>query len=237
MKRSIVMLWLVIAIPIAIADDAPAQLQASDVSAKAQEFLLAAARADYPGADVRVTVNALDARLRFPGCDHLQLTPHGQRGYGRMSVTLRCDAPRAWAASVTASVEVWRPVVVAVHGLPSGSTIQADDIALEPRDLADVRDQFIGELERVVGWTTRRPIGPGTVLSARALVAPITVSKGDQVNIRSGQGPVVVTMHGTALDNGMSGEQIAVRNLQSERIIKAWVVAPGLVSAGPQQPR
>jgi len=236
MKLSIVFLWLVIGSEIAVAADAPAQLEASDISAKVHTFLLAAARTEYPNADVRVSVNPLDSRLRFPVCDNLLLTSHGQSGYGRMSVTLRCDAPRAWAASVTAVVEVWRPVVVALHGLPSGSTINADDIALEPRDLADVRDQFIDAPERAIGWTTRRPIGPGTVLSARTLVAPITVSKGDQVNIRSGQGMVVVTMQGTALANGMPGEQIAVRNLQSQRIVKAWVVAPGLVSAGPRQP-
>jgi flagella basal body P-ring formation protein FlgA len=236
MKRSIVLLWVVVAIQVAVADDAPAELDASDVGAKVHTFLLSAARAEYPNADVRVSVNPLDSRLRFPVCDKLLLTPHGQSSYGRMSVTLRCDAPRTWAASVTAVVEVWRPVVVALHGLPRGSTINADDITLEPRDLADVRDQFIDAPERAIGWTTRRPIGPGTVLSARTLVAPITVSKGDQVNIHSGQGMVVVTMHGTALADGMSGEQIAVRNLQSQRIIKAWVVAPGLVSAGPRHP-
>ena len=104
MKRFLFLLWLVIASRGAFADDAPAQLEASDISAKVQMFLLAAVRAQYPNADVRVTVNPLDSRLRFPVCDNLLLTPHGQSGYGRMSVTLRCDTPRAWAASVTAVV-------------------------------------------------------------------------------------------------------------------------------------
>ncbi len=72
------------------------------------------------------------------------------------------------------------------------------------------------------------------MLSARQLVAPIAVNKGDEVKIRSGDGPVAVSMNGTALGDGMPGEQIAVRNVQSERVIKAWVVAPGLVSTGPR---
>ena len=236
MKCCFFIVWVLTASRVMAADDVPPQLDAHDISAKVQSFLLEAAHAEHPNADVRVSVNPLDSRLRFPVCDNLRLTPHGQNVYGRVSVTLRCDTPNAWAASVTAVVEVLSPVVVALHGLPSGSTIKADDIAVEPRDLADVRDQFIDAPERAIGWTTRRPIAPGTVLSARTLVAPITVTKGDQVNIRSGQGMVVVTMQGTALTNGMPGEQIAVRNLQSQRIIKAWVVAPGLVSAGQRQP-
>jgi flagella basal body P-ring formation protein FlgA len=91
-------------------------------------------------------------------------------------------------------------------------------------------------LDRVVGWTVRRATATDTVLSARQLMAPIAVNKGDEVRIRSGGGPIAVSMNGTALGDGMPGEQIAVRNAQSDRVIKAWVVAPGLVSTGPRTP-
>jgi flagellar basal body P-ring formation protein FlgA len=212
------------------------EMDAAQLGEKVRDFLAANAANDFPKADVRVNVNALDARLRFPACDSLMLTPHGTRGYGRTSVTARCDAPQPWAASMTATIEVWRPVVVIVHALPADTVIQADDVALQPRNLADLRDQYIAEADRAVGWTTKRPVATGAVLSARQLEAPIAVNKGDEVRIRSGSGPVVVSMNGTALDKGMPGEQIAVRNVQSDRVIRAWVVGPGLVSTGPRTP-
>lgn len=238
MNRLIVALWIASACASAFAkqSSATAEMDAAQLGAKVQRFLEAEAANRFPGADARVSVNALDVRLRFPACDKLTLTPHGTRGYGRTSVTARCNTPQPWAASMTATIEIWRPVVVVVHALPAGCVIQADDIAMQPRNLADLRDQYIAESDRVVGWTTRRPVATGAVLSARQLAAPIAVNKGDEVQIRAGSGPVLVSMNGTALDKGMPGEQIAVRNVQSNRTIKAWVVGPGLVSTGPREP-
>jgi len=221
---------------IAADDQSTPELSATELLTKAQQFLTDAAAIDYPQSDVRVSVNPLDARLRFPACDKLTLTPHGARGVGRTSVTARCDQPQPWAASLTATIEVWRNVAVVIHALPGGSVIKPDDVEMQPRNLGDLHDQYIGETDRAVGWTARRAIAAGTVLSARQLVAPIAINKGDEVRIRSGAGPVAVSMNGTALNDGMPGEQIAVRNVQSDRVIRAWVVAPGLVSTAPRAP-
>ena len=234
MSRLIVVMWFVCAGATAWAES-NAELTADDVVAKVRQFLSESANRDFPKADIRIDVNALDARLRFPACAKLTMTPHGTRGYGRTSVTVRCDQPQPWAASLTASIEVWRPVVVVVHALPSGSVIQGSDIEMQPRNIGDLHDQYIAESDRVVGWTSKRPIVAGTVLSVRQLDAPIAVNKGDEVRIRSGQGLIAVSMNGTALGSGMPGEQIPVRNVQSDRVVKAWIVAPGLVSTGPPE--
>src|SRR4051794_3735417 len=225
MTRTLVaLLLLVITGPLRAQPSQP--LDAGELGRLVERMLLDSARGDAAGADVRVTVDPLDARLRFPACDDLKLQQHGARGYGRTSVTVRCDAPQPWAASMTGTVGVWRRVAVAVHALANQSVVQATDIEMQPRDLADLNGQYIDAPERVIGWTTRRALAPGTVIGVRQLVAPITVGKGDDVKIRAGQGLVAVSMTGTALAAGMTGEQIAVRNLQSSRIVKAWVVGP-----------
>lgn len=233
MNRFAAALWFAAGCAFAADGQSTSEMAAAELATLAQQFLAKSAAGDSPNADVRVSVNPLDARLRFPACDNLVLTSHGAR-VGRTSVTARCDQPQPWAASVTATVEVWRPVAVLVHALPGGTTIRADDIEMQPRNLGDLRDSYITDVNRAVGWTVRRPAAGDTVLSARQLVAPIAVNKGDEVKIRSGDGPIAVSMNGTALGDGMPGEQIAVRNVQSERVIKAWVVAPGLVSTGPR---
>ena len=236
MPRFVLALLFVLIGAVAAAEQSNADISATELLDKVRRFLADGAAIDYPNTDVRVNVNPLDPRLRFPACDKLTLTPHGTRGYGRTSVTARCEQPQPWAASMTATIEVWRPVVVVVHALPGDSVIKADDIEMQPHNLGELRDQYIGAADRAVGWTTRRPVAAGTVLSVRQLVAPIAVNKGDEVRIRSGAGAVAVSMTGTALGNGMPGEQIAVRNSQSDRVVKAWVVGPGLVSTGPREP-
>ena len=228
-----VSLALALATPALCAQPTP-ELGGEELAARTRQLLLDAARIDFPNADVRVEVDAPDARLRFPVCDDLKTTPHGTRGFGRTSVTVRCEIPQPWAAALTASIEVWKPVAIAVHALPGQTPLQASDIAMEPRNLADLRGQYIDDASRIVGWTVRRPVAPGAVLTIRQLVAPIAVNKGDAVRIQSGQGAVAVSMNGTALDNGMPGEQIAVRNVSSSRVVKAWVVEPGLVTTGPK---
>ena len=218
----------------ALAAQATPELGGDELAARMREFLIETARADYPNTDVRVDVDAPDARLRFPACDEMTMTRHGTRTIGRTSVTVRCEAPQPWAASLTAAIEVWRPVAVASHALAGQTALQASDVAMEPRNLGDLHGEYVDDASRLVGWTTRRPVAPGAVLSVRQFVAPIAVNKGDTVRIRSGQGPVAVSMNGTALDNGMPGEQIAVRNVSSAKVVRAWVVEPGLVTTGPK---
>jgi len=231
--RPFIAALLFVATPLVAAEPTP-ELAGDELAGRTRQFLAGTARLDFPNADVRVDVDAPDARLRFPVCDDLKMTPHGARGMGRTSVTVRCEAPQPWAASLTATIEIWRPVAVASHALPGGTALQTSDVAMEPRDLADLHGQYIDDASRIVGWTTRRPVAPGAVLNERQLAAPIAVNKGDAVRIRSGQGPISVSMNGTALDNGMPGEQIAVRNVSSSKVVRAWVVEPGLVTTGPK---
>ena len=51
--------------------------------------------------------------------------------------------------------------------------------------------------------------------------------KGDQVVIRAKTNAINVFMPGEALSDGVPGEQIRVRNLRSQRIVRARVVEPG----------
>lgn len=55
------------------------------------------------------------------------------------------------------------------------------------------------------------------------------VRKGDQVVITARSGTLSVRMPGEALSNGGLNEQIRVKNLNSQRVIKAQVMAPGQV--------
>jgi flagella basal body P-ring formation protein FlgA len=69
----------------------------------------------------------------------------------------------------------------------------------------------------------RKPIPPGTVISAKLLTRRHLVKKGNQVTITARNGNIAVRMSGTALEDGVRDEQIRVRNDSSQRTIKAVV--------------
>jgi flagella basal body P-ring formation protein FlgA len=61
------------------------------------------------------------------------------------------------------------------------------------------------------------------------LAAAIVVLREDSVIIEVTRGSLTIRTSGTALRSGKKGEQIPVRNDKSGRVIKAFVISPGLV--------
>jgi len=188
-----------------------------------------------PGRDVSVDVERLDPRLTFVACAELSLSTQGGP-YGRVTAIARCDRPRAWSAAIPATVSVRAPVAVLSHPLPRDARITSADVALEPRDLGTLHGDYATDVAAVTGWTAKRALDAGTVLSARYLKPAAVVARGDTVQISSARGSVAVHAAGTALGPGVAGEQISVRNLASDRIVRAWVTGPGMVSASPVAP-
>lgn len=218
------------------AESAVEEMTANELAAQSLRYLEAELRPTHPNATVSIEVLPLDARLRFPTCATLAFSRRGGP-YGRVSVTAKCRSPMAWSAVLPARVNVMSPVVVLRRPLPRNSLIGAGDLTLEPRDLADLRGDFVTDPTLVTGWTTKRDLAAGAVLTARQLKPSITVGRGDEVKITAGTGPIRVQATGTALTQGATGELISVRNITSERLIRAWVTGPGRVTIRPPEAR
>ena len=73
-----------------------------------------------------------------------------------------------------------------------------------------------------------------TKKSNKSRFAPkLHIKKGDKVTIRATHGVVTVATVGTAMRDGVAGEQIPIRNLKSNRLVNAWVIGRGLVTTAP----
>lgn len=215
-----------------LAPTSGADMSASDLSGRAAEFLQAAALDAYPDASITVTMHPLDARLSFPTCPDLSITVQGGP-VGRASALARCPGPHPWSATLPARVAVALPVVVLVRPVARGNVVSAGDVKLSVRDLGELRGQYLTDFGQAVGNEAKRSLESDVVLAPRYLKVPLTVRRGDRVSIVSSQGKVVVHASGIALEVGMQGEQINVRNSQSQRVIRVWVLGPGEVSTGP----
>ncbi len=201
--------------------------------AQVSDYVTQQAAARYPDADIDVRMNPLDSRVRLPMCSSLDTQLQNERKFGRVAVAVSCRSPIPWKIFLTGEVRVALPVVVSRGAISRQSEIQADQVELQKRDIAKLRSRYLTTLESVVGWETRKDVAADQVFYAQQLQPARLVKKGDRVQITARYKQVRIRTNGMALSDGVRGQQIAVRNQHSQRIVHGWVSAPGEVSTQP----
>lgn len=178
-----------------------------------------------------IQVNQLDPRLRLPMCDK-ELTASLEspaQPIGRVTVRVRCDGASPWTVFVPAQVKLFREVVIVSRPLKRTGIIGPDDVFLRERDISQINQAYLTSLDQAIGQKLTRPMVTDQVITLVHLEQAEVVRKGDHVVISARSGTLSVKMPGEALSNGGLSEQIRVRNLNSKRVIKAQVTAPGQV--------
>lgn len=178
-----------------------------------------------------IQVNPLDPRLRLAACDSdlTQSLESPAQPVGRVTVRVSCEGSKPWTVFVPAQVRIFRPVVVVKTALRRDSIIGAGDVALVEQDVSLLNRGYVTEVEQVIGRKLTRATRTDQVLTPAMLQLAEAVRRGDQVVISARSGGINVRMQGEALSGGTLGQQISVRNLTSQRVIRARVTGPGQV--------
>ncbi len=186
---------------------------------------------DGPGTLSAVRIDRLDPRLRLTRCGQPLSVwkPSGYNSAGRLTVGVRCEAPKPWKLYVPVILERRLPVVVAAHPIATGQRLQAGDLRLAERNIATLRDDYFTDLAAAVGQESRQMMRAGEVLGQRAVRPARVVQRGQSLIIEASGGPISVRMRGEAMQDGRRGQRIRVRNLSSQRIIEARVIGPDRV--------
>lgn len=178
-----------------------------------------------------IEVKQLDPRLRMPMCDK-ELTASLESPatpIGRVTVKVRCEGSSPWTVFVPAQVRLFREVVTTTRPLRRADIIEPGDVALRERDISLINQGYFTSVDQAIGQKLTRPTVTDQVITLVHLEQAEVVRKGDQVVITARSGTLSVRMPGEALSNGGLAEQIRVKNLNSMRVIKAQVTAPGQV--------
>jgi flagella basal body P-ring formation protein FlgA len=130
---------------------------------------------------------------------------------------------------VPAQVRLYRQVVVAQRPLARGAILAAQDIDWRERDVGTLNQGYLTEPDQALGSMLTRPVSIDQVLTPNHLERAPVVSKGDHVVISAGGATLSVRMPGEAQEEGAVGQQIRVRNLSSQRVIRARITGPGQV--------
>lgn len=233
--RSVGRQWLrgLLIAGLAVGVAAPAMAERQDLEqlrAQVEQFLLNH-YAQSGAKRIDVEVGHLDARLQLSQCLQnleLELNDASNSG-GNISVHTRCRSEQPWSIYVPAQVDLYRPVVVAARNLSRGTRLSANDVTVVLRNTSRLRQGFVDAEEAVVGMELRRPLKRDEPFRAGLLVEPLAVNRGDEVRLEAEIGGITVSTRGTAMSSGRVGQQIRVKNNNSERVVAGRIIAPGHV--------
>ncbi|MDH5822741.1 flagellar basal body P-ring formation chaperone FlgA [Luteimonas sp. RD2P54] len=165
----------------------------------------------------------LDPALRMPRCaGPLEARP----GAG---TTVEVSCPDGWRLYVPVRIHRSQTVLVLSRGVAAGEVIGPEVLAPETRDAARIVGAALSDPAAALGRVARRALSAGSVLTARDLIAPRLVRRGDIVALVSGAGGLEVRMTGRALADAGENERVSVENLSSRRVVQGTVGADGAV--------
>jgi len=146
----------------------------------------------------------------------------------RMRFTVACNAGTPWRTEVVVRGAVKASVLVATTDLPAGRPIDLQQLGVAQRDVANAADVFSDPLQ-AAGKTPRRVIRSGQIVSRRALLEPILVTRGDRVTVVARKLGIEVQFVAETLQAGHRDEIIEVRNVATGKILRARVTGENLL--------
>jgi flagella basal body P-ring formation protein FlgA len=181
--------------------------------------------------EYEITLVPLDSRLRLTLCpEPLEaFTTSDITHAGRVAVGVRCNAENKWSIFTSAFIKVYQTVVVLVRPLQRGEMITSQHLAVERRDVSNLREDFAMQPEQVENKQATRNLDAGTILTSRHAVEPKLIKRGDKVTITSAKPGFSIQMNGQAMMDGTKGQLIRIKNDTSGRMISATVTQPGQV--------
>lgn len=201
----------------------------------AEAHALETARSLAPaGARLSASAARLDPRLRLAACPVVPETfsAPGSGLSAVASVGVRCPAAPGWSLYVPVEVEVLVDVVVLAAPAATGQTLTATDLRLEPATVARLGGGYLTRIDDAEGRVLKRPVRPGTVLTAALLARPTLVRRGQRVELLAGGTALAVRTEGEALSDAAEGERVRVRNVRSRTVVEGIVMADGTVRIG-----
>lgn len=207
--------------------------QAQEAASQAPEAIAVAAQsylldqlAGLPGQPA-VSIDPPRAERLTP-CDAMSpFMPSGMKLRSRMTVGVRCNAPKPWTTYVQATVSVPGYYYVASRMISAGQALTPND--LSPGTATWFRfPGAITDPQTVVGMTAAYRINAGQPVRGSSLRNAQSVVRGSNVRINARGNGFVVSSEGQAMDNAAPGAMVQVRTGNGQ-VVSGVVRNAGLV--------
>ncbi|MGH1462944.1 MAG: flagellar basal body P-ring formation chaperone FlgA [Neptuniibacter sp.] len=181
-----------------------------------------------PDVRTEIKINPISRGLKLRSCQESIQFQLPKGNGNRITLRARCSSPK-WQIFITAHINQFTEAIISQHSLPKKFILNAKDLILTEVDVTNLRSGFFTAKTDIIGWSTKRNIPQGVIITANMLKPPMAIKKGYSVVIEAIRNGITIKATGTALEDGEIGKQIQVKNDRSGKIIKAQVIRPGLV--------
>jgi flagella basal body P-ring formation protein FlgA len=181
----------------------------------------------YAEGKVQVSADKMDSRLNLKACAEDKLTifnPYETPMLHSSTIAAKClEQDNHWTLYVPIKITVLKTVLVAKHPLMRGKQVNDEDIYQTEMDTQKLKQGYFTNKQELVGLVCKHDIAPDSPFNPYNIELPKLVHKGEQVTIVANDSNLTVSMHGIAINEGVLGETVRIKNLSSKRIIEAQV--------------
>lgn len=179
----------------------------------------------YPDARIHIQVQNKVALNYLPECSHdIHIENQRPDAVNRTTYSISCDTP-TWKSYVPVEQNILIEGIKATSPIGRGDRINEQNTGIGEVDLSSLRGHLYTSSNPPYGLIASRNIRINSFITDHVTERPNLVKKGSNVLITAQSNSIVVKMNGVALEDGVKGQQIRVKNTSSGRIIYGKVVS------------
>lgn len=136
-------------------------------------------------------------------------------------------------SQVRMRIRKFAEVLVAADRISSRSIIAGDMVAIQRMDVTNLREKPVLSHLALTGFRAKRNIAIGKIITTASIELIPDVERGREVKILVTAGACKISAEGIALQRGIIGEYVKVKNKSSGKILVARVTGKNAVAVDP----
>jgi len=167
----------------------------------------------------------------MPGPISLDTESYSNEGQGRMGFRMKIRNEEGYDThfQVTGVVDEFVEFPVANRPISRGSIVSPDDVRMARMNIGGIPRDAARDISSIVGLEANRDVSYGDVFRSNRLTIPPVITAGSKVTLLYRSALFEASATGVAIESGLLGEDIKIRNDSSRKIVTGTVLEPGLV--------
>lgn len=167
-----------------------------------------------------------------PDADNFSVTParddirSGRSTFFVRSTNLDAEEMRF---SISADLDEWKEIPLATRNISRGEIISPSDLQVQRVAARTVATDVIADYSKIVGLEAMRTIGSGDSFRFSSIAIPPLIKRGAKVTMLHKTPIFEITASGFALEDGIDGQMIKIRNEVSNKVVVGKVSDNGLI--------
>lgn len=208
-------------------DQQPVLIELGNLSKEVEKFLRS--QSSSLQNDIEINVKPIDSRLKLSACAQLSpFLPPGGKAWGKVTVGMRCTAPKPWTVYIAAQVRVFGDYFVTKSAISAGQVLSESDIVKVRGELSSQSPGTIVNSGTAIGKTmiAAYPAGIGIRQDMFKMI-PI-IQQGQSIKIVSQGNGFRVSNDAIALNNASEG-QLTRAKTNSGQLVSGIARAGGFI--------